>query len=248
MQEKINPLLKTNLPHLYPHQQLILSFLRSLRGDRIYDGIFRDVIYGCKAFYSVTLPKYLGVYEAELHSVLESFLSENFDCYVDIGAAEGYYAVGLASRLPETTTILAYESDEKARELLTENLRLNHLESRVEVLGTCTQEDILKLTKRFKRLFLILDIEGYEEELLAVPGLENVTILVEIHDTREFIINTFGHSHEITLIFQQPRKINSFPRFQQKQLGFWGEIPLPFLKEGRSLDMDNSWAVLVPKS
>ena len=247
MKAAITKLLKKVIPHHLRPKQLILSFLRAFRGDTIYDGLFRDVIYGCEAFYSVTLPKYLGVYEVEIYPVLESFLHQNFDCYVDIGAAEGYYAVGLASRLPTTINIIAFETEESARDLLIKNLELNHLRSRVEVLGNCSKEDIIRLTEKFHRLCLIVDVEGYEAELLSVQGLENVTMLVEIHDTRDFILNTFNETHRITFISQKARTIDSFKRFHQKWLGILGKIPIPFLDEGRPVEMDNAWAVLIPQ-
>jgi hypothetical protein len=42
------------------------------------------------------IPKLLGTYEQELHPVIERWLNAGFDTFVDVGSAEGYYAVGLA--------------------------------------------------------------------------------------------------------------------------------------------------------
>jgi hypothetical protein len=48
---------------------------------------------------SAPLPKLLGSYESELHAALEQLLTEEHETVVDIGCAEGYYAVGLGLRL-----------------------------------------------------------------------------------------------------------------------------------------------------
>src|SRR5438132_1427624 len=51
------------------------------------------------------LPYLLGTYELELHSVLERLLERNWDRIIDIGAAEGYYAIGLSMRCPDAQCI-----------------------------------------------------------------------------------------------------------------------------------------------
>ena len=56
---------------------------------------------------SVWLPKMLGIYESELHDILEEICSKNYSTIINIGAGEGYYAVGLALRIP-TSMIYAF--------------------------------------------------------------------------------------------------------------------------------------------
>ena len=53
-----------------------------------------------EAICSSLVPKLLGSYESELHQVLNQILETDYQNVIDIGCAEGYYAVGLALRLP----------------------------------------------------------------------------------------------------------------------------------------------------
>src|SRR5688500_985732 len=48
------------------------------------------------------VPKLLGSYECELHGALEQVIQGDYEQVVDIGAADGYYAVGLARALPDS--------------------------------------------------------------------------------------------------------------------------------------------------
>lgn len=49
-----------------------------------------------RALGSALIPKLLGCYEAELQGVLAQILATPYQDILDIGSAEGYYAVGLA--------------------------------------------------------------------------------------------------------------------------------------------------------
>jgi hypothetical protein len=54
---------------------------------------------------SALIPKLLGCYEAELHGVIACALNTTYDTIIDIGCAEGYYAVGLALHFPDTLSM-----------------------------------------------------------------------------------------------------------------------------------------------
>ena len=63
---------------------------------------------------SMLLPKLVGSYEAELVAVIGAVVAAHPPVVVDLGAAEGYYAVGLARALPNAE-VHAFELDEQAR-------------------------------------------------------------------------------------------------------------------------------------
>jgi len=79
-------------------------------------------------------PMLLGVFESELHSLLEEGVAERPDVVVNIGSADGYYAVGLARRLPDAR-VHAFDSSETAGANCREAARLNGVDARVEVHG-----------------------------------------------------------------------------------------------------------------
>ena len=69
-------------------------------GVRVYSGPFKGMEYLDYATEGCLVPRLLGCYEDELHADLQRFVDMGVDTIVDIGCAEGYYAVGLARFMP----------------------------------------------------------------------------------------------------------------------------------------------------
>ncbi len=83
-------------------------------GPTIHGGLFRGMAYVTDTTEGALMPRLLGTYESELHPHLSAFVAEGVDCIVDVGCAEGYYAVGLA-RLAPHATIYAHDTDMAAQ-------------------------------------------------------------------------------------------------------------------------------------
>src|SRR6478752_2830493 len=83
-------------------------------GAKILGGPFAGMEYVSVATEGALVPRLLGSYESELHPHLQAFAEEGLDCVIDVGCAEGYYAVGLARMMPDVA-VHAYDIDEKAR-------------------------------------------------------------------------------------------------------------------------------------
>ncbi|MDP6095842.1 MAG: hypothetical protein QGG67_07640 [Gammaproteobacteria bacterium] len=66
------------------------------------------------------IPKLLGCYEQELHHVANSIAETGYKNVVNIGCAEGYYAVGLTRLLPEEIKTYAYDINPEARRICKE--------------------------------------------------------------------------------------------------------------------------------
>jgi len=158
----------------------------------------------------------LGLYELELHGVLADIIERGYDRVIDIGCAEGYYAVGLALRLPKAR-IYAFDIDAAARELCKAAALLNNVSDRVIVGQECTVESLRDLTG--KRCLIFSDCEGSELELLRpdlVPGLATCDILVELHDVfrpglSETLLPRFAQSHQIEILRTTQRDPDAFP-------------------------------------
>jgi ribosomal protein L11 methylase PrmA len=102
---------------------------------------------------------------------------------VDVGCAEGYYAVGFAMRLPHAA-VLAFDTDPRARALCLGMAQLNGVAARVKVGGLCDEQTLLSLPLGARAL-VISDCEGYELALFStrVAGaLAQHTLLIEVHD------------------------------------------------------------------
>lgn len=128
------------------------------------------------------LPRRLGCYEASLSPAIEALIARAPALVLDIGCAEGYYAVGLARRLPGTR-VCAHDTNPAAREACAALAAANAVSARVSVGGEVTAADLAICGQM--RTAIICDIEGAEDGLLdpaRAPALAGADILVECHD------------------------------------------------------------------
>jgi predicted O-methyltransferase YrrM len=127
-------------------------------------------------------PRLIGSFEEELHEVIEELIATTPDRVINVGCAEGYYAVGFARRLPNAE-IFAFDIDERAQRLARETARSNGVGDRVQVSGRCSLTTLEELLVPGSLVFM--DCEGCELELLCperAPSLTEVTVVVELHD------------------------------------------------------------------
>src|SRR5262249_2338225 len=103
-------------------------------GTTVLGGPFAGMEYLAGTSEGALTPRLLGVYESELHPHLEAFAAADLDCVIDVGCAEGYYAVGLARMMPEVT-VYAYDISEVARDACADLARRNGVQDRVVIGG-----------------------------------------------------------------------------------------------------------------
>ncbi len=148
----------------------------------IQSGPFQGMRYFDEPVWGSITPKWLGSYEAELHGVMEEVHAKPYDTIVDIGCAEGYYAVGLAL-LHKRARIFAFDMDFISRGQTRRLGRLNRVEHRMKIASRCRHQDLKMLSSG--RTLVVCDIEGGEEDLLnpsLAPSLLQSDILVEVHE------------------------------------------------------------------
>ena len=82
-------------------RQDLLAALVQQQGWVVQSGPFAGMVLPDRACWGDgdLLPKLLGCYEAELHAIIEEILAATPDLVINIGATEGYYAIGMARRL-----------------------------------------------------------------------------------------------------------------------------------------------------
>jgi hypothetical protein len=93
-------------PHLRPSGH-IRSLVRRRTNCRVYSGPFKGIKWIPEDDNNAKfdIPKLLGIYERELSNCMERVCALNFSLIIDVGAAEGYYAVGLAARNPASKIV-----------------------------------------------------------------------------------------------------------------------------------------------
>ena len=183
-------------------QEQIQAMLFSERPARVAAGPFQGMEYVEASVGSLLLPKLAGFYEAELRDVIEQVAQHGYDRILNVGCAEGYYAVGLAMRSPRTI-VYAFDIDDNAARLCRELAERNRVGDRVVFSGAC---DPAKLNEMIQGdTAIICDCEGYELELLdpaKAPRLANADLLVELHrvsdptvSVKDILTKRFENTH-----------------------------------------------------
>jgi hypothetical protein len=179
-------------------------------GGTVAGGPFGGMRLDYELFPAHASPKFLGTYEQELHSVIETAIRLHPKSVLNIGCAEGFYAVGLAIRLNDAQ-VFAADADPKALSATMKNAELNGVSARVYPIGIVKPGQFSRYLKANASL-LVMDCEGAEFSLLDSandPILLQTNILVEIHsefgDKRE-IIRKFTGTHSIIEMSPSVRK------------------------------------------
>jgi hypothetical protein len=178
-------------------------------------GPFVGMRYFDKVVWGPITPKWIGSFEAELHGIVEEITSTSYNTIVDIGAAEGYYAVGLARALPQAR-IVTYDIDFIARRRQKSLAALNGLSKRVTVQRRCNHSKLQHDLREGRRL-VISDVEGAEIELIdpeSAISLKESDLLVECHsrethsvdDVAAVLKSRFKATHQIDEILSRSRR------------------------------------------
>jgi hypothetical protein len=190
--------------------------LPGLRRGTVLSGPFSGMQFGSGSSISEILPKLIGSYECELHEAIENLIRWQFTTIINIGAADGYYAVGMAVRCPRAQ-IIAYELNEKKRNECMDVARINRVDDRITILGRCDAESLNAFN--LDDILIIVDCEGEEVDILnerMVPKLLKTWLLIELHDalrpgcSRSLWLR-FGNDHNLDFISTLPRNPARFP-------------------------------------
>lgn len=207
------------VPKRYHPTSLFARRLQEVSQGVVMSGPFAGMRYVDCSFGSQLLPKLLGSYERELGPTVAELSAAGFEHIIVAGAAEGYYAVGMA-RWPSVRKVDAFEASPEAHAALAELARRNGVAGKIEQHGLCDCSQLAELLTDPAKTLLLVDIEGGEGILLdpaVVPALRQATMLVEIHDCflaglGVLMHERFASSHVISRIDAQPRTPGHLPR------------------------------------
>lgn len=208
---------------------------KHIPNNHVLTGPFAGLAYpALTAIGSALYPKLLGTYENELHETLDIILRTDFDQIIDIGCAEGYYAVGLARRFPQTP-VLAFDLNPAARESCRRMAEFNDAARNLTVEAFCNPAHLASLCST-KRNLVISDCEGFEEHLFSpehIHAYENSSLVIEIHDffgrpLGDPIKSALARTHSVATITALPTErkiqaisdshIGTLPDWEQKKL------------------------------
>jgi hypothetical protein len=136
----------------------------------------------------------LGLYELEILDFIASITPGRFATFIDVGAADGYYAIGmLKSGL--VTKAICFEQSEKGRSTIQANWERNASPGSLEIFAEANHDSIRRLpTDALSGGLVMIDIEGAEFGLLTPRTLEflrSCTIVIEIHNWVEGFVERY---------------------------------------------------------
>lgn len=171
----------------------------------------------------------LGIYEKEvLHELLN--VPSNYTIFIDLGAADGYYAVGLvAANIYEKS--YCYEMDVNGQKVILENAILNDVSTKVVVKAEATKSFVYDIPKyELDKSTILVDIEGAEFGIFTSEifhYLSNSIIIIEIHDFLveegaikfKKLIEDSTKTHRSKIITMSERDLSVY-----KELENWNDI------------------------
>ena len=193
----------------------------------------------------------LGFYEKEILDIINGFAENEFDTFVDIGAADGYYAVGmLVSKTVKRA--FCFEASEIGHAIIKENFELNGSLGQIEVLGRASNNSLQSLTSvDYTKAIILIDIEGAELEVVDANFLSQArgaNIIIEVHnwanqfsDKYEKMLRAIDKDFHIHVIEPVERPTKSMPILRS----FSDENRALIASEGRPCLMRFIW--LKPK-
>jgi hypothetical protein len=128
----------------------------------------------------------LGLYEQEVLSSLTA-IPKRYDTFVELGAGDGYYAIGvLIADLFKKS--ICYEASDEGRRIIRLNAERNGVSDRVDIHGAADRGFYAQLSpKNIESAVLFVDIEGAEFDLLdeaAFRAFGKSIIFLELHEWR----------------------------------------------------------------
>jgi hypothetical protein len=193
----------------------LASLVSSSTGGTVLSGPFQGMKLDCRALPVNSAPRFLGTYEKEIAQFVEDAIALNPPNVLNVGASDGYYAIGLARRLP-LATVYAAEADAKSLRATVLNATLNSVESRVRPIGIVHPGEFEKYLGGPYSL-VVMDCEGAEFGLLNPikdPVLLKTHILVEIHEDHgscNEIVARFAQTHAMQIAIAVARTPADLP-------------------------------------
>ena len=186
-------------------------------GSKVMSGPFAGMEYILGAFKIDRIPMLIGCYESELHPEITALATTRYRDIIDVGCAEGYYAIGFGRMFPEAR-IHAFDIDPVARDLCAEMAKANRVDSRVTITDACEISSLQEIGPQ--RTLFFCDCEGYELDLLQpdlIPNMRYFDFIVELHDNlrhgiSSMIVQRFSPSHSVRIVTAKERDSRDYPQ------------------------------------
>lgn len=168
----------------YRERMGVTAVAEAIAGDRrVSAGPFAGMqLRASLAEIDVASAKLIGSYEREIADIFSDAIAAGVPTFVDVGCADGYYAVGMAFASNATTTY-AFDLAASARRICRETAHANGVAERVRIGGRCDAAALRALP--LEGALVLLDIEGAEVDFLDGETTDLLTrcqIVIEVHE------------------------------------------------------------------
>jgi 16S rRNA G966 N2-methylase RsmD len=171
-------------------QKRILYLTKRLKlqsKNLVQSGAYKDMKIGDIAWSEYDYcPKIIGVYENEVQNEL---LKTNCKYIVNLGAGEGYHAIGqILSGTKEQA--ICFELSKTSRKFLNTNSKINNIENKIKIFEKANNNYLDYLQEKisdidFKECVFLIDIEGDEFNIINNKNLETLKeskLIIEFHE------------------------------------------------------------------
>lgn len=161
--------------------------LKLLSKNLVQSGAYKNMKIGDIAWSEYDYcPKIIGVYENEVQNEL---LKTNCKYIVNLGAGEGYHAIGqILSGTKEQA--ICFELSKTSRKFLNTNSKINNIENKIKIFEKASNNYLDYLREKisdidFKECVFLIDIEGDEFNIINNKNLETLKeskLIIEFHE------------------------------------------------------------------
>jgi len=186
--------------------------------NTVQEGPFKGMIISEDQFWGPgdKASKILGLYEKEIQDLINQIQEKNnFPTFIDIGGADGFFAVGsVKNNLFKNCEV--FEISKRGRLAIEKSAIKNNVNDQISIKGEAN-EKILSSIENINNSVILCDIEGSEYDLFSENLIKNMhpsNVIIEIHNNSNISLNEFEDKFKnffsITKIAQEPRSLKSF--------------------------------------
>lgn len=166
----------------------------------------------------------LGFYEKELLDIISVISPSHYDYFIDIGAADGYYAIGMLAA-KKVNHVICFEQSDTGRQAIHQNWCLNNAPGHIKIHAEANALSLQGLpTQATQNALILIDIEGAEFDLLSpqvINDLKHCDIIIEIHhwvdnfiDKYTALLKCADKLFDIDIIRPTPRNTENMPELR----------------------------------
>jgi len=186
--------------------------------NTVQEGPFKGMIISEDQFWGPgdKASKILGLYEKEIQDLINQIQEKNnFPAFIDIGGADGFFAVGsVKNNLFKNCEV--FEISKRGRLAIEKSAIKNNVNDQISIKGEANEKTLSSI-ENINNSVILCDIEGSEYDLFSENLIKNMhpsNVIIEIHKNPDISLNEFEDKFKnlfsIDKITQGPRSLKGF--------------------------------------